>query len=91
MRADICLYLLFVDFGEEGLGPTQTFAEAPFAAPGRWSYLSGLPSFNIAENWSPDLLESLPFRCQWPAKVGGYFSISSKCLFPLASAMPRER
>lgn len=41
------------------LGHARTFGAAPFVVPGRWSYVSEYPPFNIAHQWPPELLESL--------------------------------
>jgi hypothetical protein len=41
------------------LGHACTFGAAPFVVPGRWSYVPEYPPFNIANQWPPELLESL--------------------------------
>ncbi len=44
---------------DDVLGPTRSFGAAPFAAPGRWSYVAGWRRFNAAQTWPADLLASL--------------------------------
>ena len=41
------------------LGPMQCLASAPFAIPGRWSYLADAKPFNVARRWPLKLLERL--------------------------------
>jgi hypothetical protein len=41
------------------LGPGRPFADAPFAASGRWSYFPAVKPFSLAAHWPYDLLEAL--------------------------------
>jgi hypothetical protein len=41
------------------LGPGRRFGAASFFAPGRWSYVTEYPYFNVANDWPDDLLQSL--------------------------------
>lgn len=40
-------------------GPGREFGSAPFTVRSRWSYVPGCKPFNIAKDWTDDLLEAL--------------------------------
>lgn len=66
------------------LGPGRSFGTAPFAAPGRWSYVAGHPLFNVADYWPVELLDSLNTQ---DARARADHAPASRILIDLRNAL----